>query len=440
MRQFAPIVIVLLGLMLRMGWIATHFDELAVDTDAYWRLAENVAQGAGLVVDPQAPATAYRPPLFPILLGGIVRVFNDPLLGMGILNAVSGAVTILLTIALGCHLGLGQWGRLIPGLLVAVDPLMLRYCSQTMTETFFTMLLLFWYFSLIRWKEAEFSQKAKESFRFAILTGFLFGLTVLTRPTLWPVVGFLGLACLGRVHWQNSRPVLLCCFSTLLVVMPWVIRNQLALGSPILMTTHGGYTLLLGNNPSFHKAVIGQPWGTAWRGEPDVEESINQSVWLSQLQAEMKAQGIEGEIAQDRWMSKRARDNIFSDPVLFLRSAGRRMMRLWALAPMGPAATGVSPILWWGVALFSGILITAAAVGTLRLLLLEKHQLLGSVWFPVLAIVLTFCCVHLFYWTNTRMRLPIEPFLAMLAMRAITSEASCQAGRTRHSTAQPLPE
>ncbi len=50
-----------------------------------------------------------------------------------------------------------------------------------------------------------------------------------------------------------------------LFVGSWTWRNQRQLGKPIWATTHGGYTLLLGNNPSYYQylnsdAPIGQAW------------------------------------------------------------------------------------------------------------------------------------------------------------------------------------
>ncbi|MFX9077435.1 hypothetical protein ABTN32_20465, partial [Acinetobacter baumannii] len=51
---------------------------------------------------------------------------------------------------------------------------------------------------------------------------------------------------------------------TILTVSPWLVRNWLVFGVPILTTTHGGYTLLLGNNSVFTQDVVQQPWGTVW--------------------------------------------------------------------------------------------------------------------------------------------------------------------------------
>ena len=58
------------------------------------------------------------------------------------------------------------------------------------------------------------------------------------------------------------------------VVSPWVIRNQRVFGKPIVTTTHGGYTLWLGNNVAFYawlaaplKRPLGLPIGPFEREE-----------------------------------------------------------------------------------------------------------------------------------------------------------------------------
>ena len=50
---------------------------------------------------------------------------------------------------------------------------------------------------------------------------------------------------------------------------PWAIRNQIVVGRPIVSTTHGGYTLLLGNNPSFYDHLRTAPRGTVWSADID---------------------------------------------------------------------------------------------------------------------------------------------------------------------------
>src|SRR5690606_35279243 len=49
-----------------------------------------------------------------------------------------------------------------------------------------------------------------------------------------------------------------------MIVGGWTLRNQRRLGQPIWATTHGGYTLLLGNNPPFYDYVRHGRFGVAW--------------------------------------------------------------------------------------------------------------------------------------------------------------------------------
>ena len=53
----------------------------------------------------------------------------------------------------------------------------------------------------------------------------------------------------------------------LIVLSPWAIRNQVQFGRPIVTTTHGGYTLLLANNPEFYHWLRSGPWGSVWRAD-----------------------------------------------------------------------------------------------------------------------------------------------------------------------------
>src|SRR5690606_16206458 len=52
-----------------------------------------------------------------------------------------------------------------------------------------------------------------------------------------------------------------------LAVGGWTWRNKSAMGKPIWATTHGGYTLLLGNNPSFYEYLAEAKVGEKWEAE-----------------------------------------------------------------------------------------------------------------------------------------------------------------------------
>ena len=80
------------------------------------------------------------------------------------------------------------------------------------------------------------------------------------------------------------RPIavrIVCCsVAAGFVLTPWVIRNAVKFGAFIPATTHGGYTLLLGNNRVFFEEVVNGPSGR-WHGES-----------LEQWQQEMKTRAV----------------------------------------------------------------------------------------------------------------------------------------------------
>ncbi len=82
--------------------------------------------------------------------------------------------------------------------------------------------------------------------------GLVLGVSILARPTAAPWAAMCGLAALvaGGGGWQRRvADCGLICLGVLVCVVPWAMRNQALLGKPIWATTHGGYTLLLANNP-----------------------------------------------------------------------------------------------------------------------------------------------------------------------------------------------
>jgi hypothetical protein len=180
------------------------------------------------------------------------------------------------------------------------------------------------------------------------------------------------------------------------------------LGAPVLTTTHGGYTLLLGNNPAFYREVVRQPWGTAWDGS----HGGGQSEWLAGVVQELQLAGVRGEVAQDGWMSRRACSEIRTDPSGFLRACVLRVGWFWNIVPRGAAREGWPAWTVWSVGLFYAaqwMLVVAAIAWVVRT---GPPQ-----WMPGLLVIAGFALVHLVYWSDARMRAPLAPLLALLAVR-----------------------
>ena len=283
--------------MIRCLFLVATLDDLDRDPDAYRSLASNVL-ASGVYGWKKAPAnvesngagdefrpTAFRPPLYPMLLiciGGVGA--NWPI---AMLHGFLGVATAGLVACVGWRVGLGRWS-LAAAILVALDPILLNQSALVMTETLATFLAALALYCLsaqagthAKWWFAPLSSAA---------AGFVLGLCVLCRPTFLPWLGLIALARLARwVKTRNGAPpeaatasgdqtidgsnqrqqlvdVAILVGTALLVLAPWVIRNQVILGKAKLTTTHGGYTVLLGNNPQFYRFLNSGEMGT-WDGE-----------------------------------------------------------------------------------------------------------------------------------------------------------------------------
>jgi hypothetical protein len=358
---------------------------------------------------------------------------------VAVVNVAAGLITVWLVMRLGEMLGLGRW-RFIAGLMTAGNPLLLNALPQPMTEVVFTALATAWWFVLV----AEFPQT---SARFVIdrnawrvlriiqplCVGGLFGFAALCRPTIWPLAGLMAVAwVVHRWTCESNEAVVerspphpnplprrggegtgklaayLFVIGTVFVVAHWIVRNQVVFGRPIVTTTHGGYTLLLANNPVHDAEVVEQPWGATWPGE-----SLER--WQRELAVKIHDEiGPDAdEWTEDQWMSRQANDYIREHADRFLAAAWHRVRSLWAILPRGEG-THLPSALRGSIAAFFACEFFLAVIG--MWIIVRRGE--WPAWLPGLLLIVTVQGVHLIYWTDTRMRTPLEPVLALLAARA----------------------
>jgi hypothetical protein len=122
-----------LGLGLRIAVVATHSSELSTDRDAYLGIAQGIWEGRGYSTPGSRQPTAYRPPLYPLLLAPISAA--DQAWLRGAVQVLLGTATVALTWIAARRSNFDLRASVIAAGLVAVDPLLLVYTPQVMTET-----------------------------------------------------------------------------------------------------------------------------------------------------------------------------------------------------------------------------------------------------------------------------------------------------------------
>jgi 4-amino-4-deoxy-L-arabinose transferase-like glycosyltransferase len=400
-------VLLIVAAMLRSGAIIAQWERLYADPDAYRLIAENLAQrgvlsrtmGAG----PATP-TAFRPPLYPLLLALTAwhgQVTPTVVAGVHILT---GSLTVVLVWILGQRWGLGRLSFLAAA-LVAADPILLHQSGEVMTETVATLLGVLGLLALTQW-----------GFRFTYLAGMLagavLGLAVLCRPTflIWAVLCGTYVIVVQR-SCSGVKQVAVFGAALCAVLLPWGIRNQWTFGRPIITTTHGGYTLLLANNPYFYEHLRTGTWGSVW----DARE-LRQMVSSDTGGDPATPAQDQTEIEADRRLYELAQRTIRQQPGTFLYASLVRVGYLWS-----PLAHRVDPhesrwVMWmrWGAAVWYIAVLALAVVGAVRL----RGTLLTSPWVWGALCVLALTLVHTVYWTNMRMRAPLMPIVGLLAAAA----------------------
>jgi hypothetical protein len=336
--------------------------------------------------------TAYRPPLYPMLLAALVHDGEIKPLAVAVVHALLGAASAALTMLLARRAGLGAWA-LLAGTLVALDPILLRQSALVMTETLATFLAVLGLGALVWFG-------ARPSLLRAAPAGVLLGVATLCRPTFLPWTGLIVFAVVLKPSIPQrllTSAVILVAFAA--VLAPWTLRNAIQLGKPIFTTTHGGYTLWLANNDLYYDHLLRR------RGVFDAERLVPRL-------NEIRAEAGNDEVALDRRLSREAIQTMRRRPRAFAYATLNRLHDLWRLTPR---QTGSESTLRTSARLAVGAWYAAALLLALIGVVARRRDLARLPWLWGILLCLAFTAVHALYWTDMRMRAPLMPVVALAA-------------------------
>jgi hypothetical protein len=381
--------IVVLAMLVRVAILARGSGRLG-DPDNYLPLAWSLARGEGFAL--RGRPTAYRPPLYPLVLVPIVRTFGSRAAwGVSGFHVVLGLGTVVLTALAARRWGLSEGRTLIAAAIVACDPVLVAQTGTVMTEPLAAFLVA-----------GILAALARPGRWGPVLGGILMGLASLTRPSLLPFAALTALAALlapsGRRPERLRRGMMLVLVTAAMLV-PWAWRNARVLGEPIVTTTHGGYTLALANNPAYYDDVLNDPSGTVWSGP-------GQAAWFVQVNTELA--GLP-EPEADRRLRAAGLRMVVERPRDFARAALARLGRFWSVAPSGavyPRWLRVASAAWT-IPLWLALLAGLGTRATWRWPRIAAPAALAAL-----------SAVHAFYWTDLRMRAPLVPAIALVAATA----------------------
>ena len=243
--------------------------EMIADAMEYDMLARTLASGGGFGYYPDAP-TAFRNPLLPFLMAGVYLFTGPhPVAAQGLMVVLGSLIPPVLFL-LGRRI-VEPVSALLAAVAAVFYPSLVIFSVSTMSEVPFILLMiltiLYWY---------RFSSVARSGWGIVIWGGIFAGLALLTRSVLGfllPLWFFYLLVAGGPERWRHLLRYSLFCIVTVIVLLPWSIRNYAAFGEFSWITSNGGFNL-------WHQHNLLSPDGTLYSRQ-DIQQELQRIHLLS---------------------------------------------------------------------------------------------------------------------------------------------------------------
>ena len=398
------ILLVALGARLTYAWEQQHKipgDALVIRfQQESGFIAAALASGKGFSspMGRETGPTAWLPPIYPLLLSGVFRIF-----GIETVRSFLAAVAMNIVFSASACLPIFYAGKRIAGLPVAsaaawfwaLLPTAVTFPFEWIWDSSLVALLA----ATLLWATLELAESPR--LRNWCAYGLLWGFALLTDPSLGAALPFLlgWAAYRARAHgFTRLHGPALAAACAILCCVPWTVRNYVVFHRVIPLRSNFGYELFAGNNENYddHPPV----WPNNITRAREIfrffrigEPAFMQEEMHKALQFITSHPRIELRLTWDRvvsfWMGTPSPlDNFLSADSFFLRSVS-----------------------------VSSFLLVLGTLGGLAVLLLARNDFA----FPVASFPLAFPLTYYVTHASLRFRHVIEPILVLLT--AIAADA-----------------
>ncbi|MCC9606372.1 hypothetical protein LOC68_18195 [Blastopirellula sp. JC732] len=416
-RRFYLVLLAALLVRGAVGYVS--LGRLAHDPDSYRLLAINLIEKRSFTLEDPAEPTAYRPALYPLLLAITSPSGEIKPAEVAALHLVMGVLTVAIVYAWAVAMGYPKWAWLA-AMLTAIDPVLLNQAMVVMTETLGTLLAAAALLALTTLSTTLISDAQRYQKNMVVQAINVAGaimLAVYSRPTFLVWLAMCTVV-LPFFYYRQSRGLAAAAVISMIsafLLAPWVARNYLIFDNHIVLgTTHGGYTLLWGNNPEFYEFL----------------RKGDEPVWNSdELHARFNREHPKQQTSINEWRRDRAayaeaKETIRQQPGMFAWSTLVRVGRFWRLAPHALSADESTSrrLARYAVGAFYLVEFALALVGVFAV----GRKLWSPPWLWGVLLAVSFTLVHAFFWSNIRMRAPVVPVICLLATAGFAQLVSRQ--------------
>ena len=369
-----------LALALRLGFMAVFLSKNlgeAYGRDLYFNLAQS---WLGWMPMPDFDAT--HPPLYTGFIAAVLGLFRSPNpLPILVLQCLLGAASVLLVRRIGIRIFDDQTSRLA-ALWVALDPALIFFTPHLQTETLFVAMELVFFLGLFILCDKPLSGRV-------VALGLWGGLCVLCRSMFGAYPAFLFLA-LWRAH-SFKRAFFFCAVLGLGWFIPtgvWTARNYLKYGRMVPLSAQMGWTL--------------------YEGFSIDREEVRRRPY--EMGAETDRLGITDPLAKGTYFMGKTKAFVKEHPLAAAKIIFGKMLLYWRPWPYDPYSWRQRVMLGAYYSILFGLALFGA-----------RAAWFSRAWGPVWALFAYLTAVHSVFFTSLRYRLPLEPFLCLLAAAGLCS-------------------
>jgi hypothetical protein len=200
-----------------------------------------------------------------------------------------------------------------------------------------------------------------------------------------------------------ARFLILSSVLSLLLILPWTIRNYRAFHQFIPVVSAGGTELWMAN--------VEIPMRTVWYSVTDIQEYENQRIHSSHLQSQLildykRDYNLTNQEDLNRFLGQRAFQNALDHPFRYLLLSFNRFLIFWYSPPIGSTTLkSLSSTIFWTVMIIHYVFITIVLAG-IFLLFKQAYARLAT----LLLLVVYLTLLHAFTHAIQRYFLPLLPF------------------------------
>ena len=208
----------------------------AVDPLWYHEAALRVAHGDF------GPWPLFRAPLYPWLLGLVYAVFPNDLLSARLLNVVLQHATLAIIFRIAQNY-FNRTAAIVAASLFAINGMAIFFCGEILSSSLEMLIAVLAAWSMLAVRKSP-------SLKLALITGLVWGLACITRPNFLLVAPFAYLFALWPI-WKPAalRYGILALVGLALPIAPITIGNWVYGYEHVLIATQGGVNFWIGNNP-----------------------------------------------------------------------------------------------------------------------------------------------------------------------------------------------